>query len=500
MAQPLNESGAEVRIGRVTLRTPGLAGMVEVYEPAEGGTRGPTRSAEGATSDLLRALHNARTREQMTIEIAETRPVELGVDNARRGPSGEPSIEVDVPAAGDDWGQFVLATDEAGAVSWHLPVDQDNAVDASRGAASRTYVVPRRVVEAPAEGAAGARGVASAVGKKVLKVVVFPLVDPILGKVGEFFAHKWELRNRPYGLRSFTPGNYSQPLGEAIGEEAWEGLSAGPALLFVHGTFSRAYSAFGGLDPGVLEALHERYEGRVFAFDNPTLADTPVDNVDWLLQQLPASANLKLDVVCHSRGGLVSRELARRAGASGNGARVEIGRIVFVAVPNAGTVLTDSRHVGDFLDTYTNLLQFFPDNGVTDVLEAVIAVVKQLAAATLRGLDGLQSMLPGGPYLSALDVAIPAGAKYYALTSNFEPDAGSVGIRVVDGVVDRIFDGKQNDLVVPTEGVYRFGAELGGFGADPTPRLHVFTGDGAPVHTRFFAEPKTAEAILSWLR
>jgi hypothetical protein len=156
--------------------------------------------------------------------------------------------------------------------------------------------------------------------------------------------------------------------------------------------------------------------------------------------------------------------------------------------------------MGDFLDTYTNILQFFPDNGVTEVLEAVIAVVKELAVAVLKGLDGLQSMLPEGPFLSALDRAIPANARYFALASDFAPVGGPIGVRTMDVVVDKIFEGKQNDLVVPTDGVYRFGPDAAGFGADPTPRLLVFTGAGAPVHTRFFGETVTRKSILKWLK
>ena len=61
-----------------------------------------------------------------------------------------------------------------------------------------------------------------------------------------------------------------------------------------------------------------------------------------------------------------------------------MGRVVFVAGPNAGTILADADHLGDLVDRYTNLLAFFPDNEVTDVLEGVITVVKQLAVGAVK--------------------------------------------------------------------------------------------------------------------
>jgi len=489
MAEQLLENGDPIEVNGVVIRTPGLSGRVDVLRVEAEGTRS-MRAAEASTSALAGALRGTRTIEQLTIELSETRETEVAAETARRDRHDDASIEVTVPAPGDQYGQFLLASDENGVVSWHLPVLEDNSVDDTRGAVTRTYVVPRRVMEARA-GEAETRGIMGAIGKKVLKVIVFPLVDPLIGAVGDFFVKKWETRNRPYGLRTFTPGNYQRTSGEAIEGEAWDGLSAGKALLFVHGTFSRASSAFAGLDFDTMEALYDRYSGRVFALDHPTCSDDPADNVKWFLSQVPASARLDVDIICHSRGGLVSRELAR---ANAPGVRVD--RIVFVAAPNAGTILADSKYMGDFIDSYTNLLQAFPDNTVTDTLEAIITVVKQLAVATLKGLDGLQSMLPGGPFLQQLTAAIPQNPNYFALSSNYEPGSDSpTSIRIADGVLDKVFK-QSNDLVVPTDGVYKFGSGS----LIPTARLHVFDGnDQPPVHTQFFTRDRTRQSILQWL-
>jgi hypothetical protein len=489
-ALALLENGDPLEIDGVVIRTPGLNGKVEVHEPSPAGTRGGMRAAEDAQPALLGALRSMRTTEMITIEITETEEVGVANVDTRSDRHGDAAIEVTVPAPGDDFGQFILAIDENGVMSWHVPVLQDNAVDRTRGGGSRSYLI-RRHVDAHVE-SNEARGLIGAVGKKLFKVLVFPIIDPILGTVGEFFVRRWEKRNRPYGLRTFTPANYHSPIGEAIDHDVWKTLSAGKALLFVHGTFSRSYSAFGGLDFDTMDALFERYARRVFAFEHPTLAEDPMENVQWFFDHVPPTAKLDLDIICHSRGGLVSRQIVRA-----HYPNIAVDRIVFVAAPNAGTILTDAPYLGDFVDSYTNILNAFPDNTVTDTLEAIIAVVKQLAVATLDNLQGLQSMLPSGAYLRELTAAIPSNPKYFAITSDFEPGQDTPrALAMADKVLDKVFGKQKNDLVVPTEGVHKFGS--GSLIPDASVRLFA-SPDSTPVHTRFFEEAQTRRALLEWL-
>ena len=78
-------------------------------------------------------------------------------------------------------------------------------------------------------------------------------------------------------------------------------------MLLIHGTFSRAHEGFYDFPREYVAGLHQLYEGRVFAFDHFTLSHDPRQNVDWFLEQIPEAARFDLDVVCHSRGGLVAR-------------------------------------------------------------------------------------------------------------------------------------------------------------------------------------------------
>jgi hypothetical protein len=65
-------------------------------------------------------------------------------------------------------------------------------------------------------------------------------------------------------------------------------------------------------------------------------------------------------------------------------------------------------------------------------------------------------------------VPTTAASTYRAVASNFEPDQGSSLSRTArDAIIDVVFGGIENDLIVPTEGVHRV-AGLDGFApADP---------------------------------
>jgi hypothetical protein len=489
MSVLLNPTGGPVRVGPVELRTPGLQGNAEIRMPGAPGTR----AAEQTTDALEQALANEDFKSRHTVEITQPREVPAPAAGVRSTAFGEPAIELRVPAPGDEEGQVVLAADESGVLTWHFPVDQAGQLDVTRGGALRTYVIRRRVVSPP--GGQPTRGLVGALGKKVLKVLVFPLVEPVIGAVNHFFAGRWEERKRPYGLHPFTPQNYTTAAAVPVGDDAWGLLSRGRALLLIHGTGSRSYIGFAGLTPEFVAALHERYQGRVFAFDHFTLSHDPQENVRRLLELVPNGVSLDLDILCHSRGGLVARTLAEQGQRFPAGSRsIRVHRVVFVAVPNAGTRLTDTKYLGDLVDAYTNLLNFFPDNTVTDVLEAFLTVVKHLAVGAVKGLDGLQAMVPNGAFLQGLNVGPKDNKQYFALAADYEPT--EPGFK--DYVANRLMDGihrEANDLVVPTAAVYeRNGSEL-----FPIADRHIFTGADGVHHGNFFSQRLTLEKIQQWL-
>lgn len=113
------------------------------------------------------------------------------------------------------------------------------------------------------------------------------------------FAGRWEATHRPALLHRWTPETAltDSTASTPLRTDELAALADGPTLLLVHGTFSTARGGFGALPAVTGAELVSRYAGRVVA---------------WEHQLAAVGAPLTLDVVTHSRGGLVGRALAER--------------------------------------------------------------------------------------------------------------------------------------------------------------------------------------------
>jgi hypothetical protein len=240
----------------------------------------------------------------------------------------------------------------------------------------------------------------------------------------------------------------------------------------------------------------------VLALNHFTLAHDPCRNVEWLLSQLPPGRSLDVDIVCHSRGGLVARTLAERPSVFGlDTSRVAVRRIVFAAVPNQGTLLAHPDHMVKMIDRLTTILNLFPSGPVSETLEVLITAVKVIGHGALKGLDGLAAMRPEGRFLQTLNQGMPPGGGYYAVAADYEPvDDGLKSLvagKVADVVLDRVFEQTPNDLVVPEPGVYG----TNGSAAFPIPdqRLPRIPSDAGIVHTTMFGYPPLSAKLTEWL-
>lgn len=492
MAEELQATGAEVWLSeRIVLRTRGLEGTAE--RVARRSAR-QTRTTRGGGDGLGPAFAELDVEVLHEIHLDRvTRTV--GVAQAPSTEQGDPAIELDVPDAAKGFGQMVLAVDGAGIATWHFAPEPPADAPVRRGSRMRTYRV-RMPSPAPSDGRPVTRGLLGTAAHAVIRVIAFPLVEGLLKRGGKHFVGAWEEQHRPYRLRTFGPDDYRDPHGRELVAEDWRRLGEGRALLFLHGIFSRAHAGFGDLPSNAMAQLDARYGQRLLAFDHPTLSQSPQQNVAWLLAALPADADLQLDVVAHSRGGLVARTLAEQQAPSSLGG-LSVERVVLAGTPNAGTALADAAHLGTLVDTYTALLGFVPDVGVTDVLETIVAVAKTIAVGVAQGLDGLGAMQPGGTFLRALN-ATGAGAgtaRYFALSSDYEPPGRAFREWALDHLADALFAKAGNDLVVPTEGVY----SANGSPRFPIADRHVFAHADGVAHTSYFASEETARKLLEWL-
>ena len=488
----LEPDGSTVDVGTLQLRTPGISGRAEVVPPAQQGTR--LGGLDAAALDAALERQGVATRHLVEVDVTDNanRPAPPGIDVRRRS-ANEPVMELEVPFEGDNVAQVVLSIDEQGLVTWNLPVESPGAAGVTRGGSAQLFQI--RSYSPRPDPEPGMRGVVGFLGKKMLRVLAFPIVEAGVSLIADDVAGWWEERNRPYRARTFAPDSYTRDDGPLVEGDQWRTFSEGPALLILHGTFSRAHTGFDGIPPADLATLHQRYGGRVFAFDHFTLAHDPVKNVEELVSRLPADATLELDILSHSRGGLVGRVLAERQSELSLGARsIKIRRHVFAAGPNAGTVLADTTYLGDLVDSYTNMLQYLPSNGVTETLEAIVLTVKHIAAGAVKGLPGLQAMLPGGPLYQKLNGDSAIDTRYFALAANYEPTQAGFREWAQDRLRDAIFK-CDNDLVVPTAGVYdENGNPL--FAID---QRKVFNLRDGVWHSGFFQNRDAMRQVLEWL-
>jgi hypothetical protein len=241
---------------------------------------------EDAATVLGTAIEDAGMRRELSIPfddlISPARP-----GTGTRGDDETPRLEVRVPAPEEDEGQLLLEVDAIGVVRWHVSDTAATGGGADRAGPIQVFRIPIEQTEIPSD--TSDRGFVGYGVRKVLHVIRFP-VERAAGRLGETAVGWWERRRRPYRLGLATPRTFARAIDGAGAPAArLASLADKPFLLFVHGTFSRGRSAFGGIaaDTELLVELDRRYEGRVLVFDHPTLHVSPEANVRWLLERLP---------------------------------------------------------------------------------------------------------------------------------------------------------------------------------------------------------------------
>ena len=303
-------------------------------------------------------------------------------------------------------------------------------------------------------------------------------------------------------------------------------------LLFVPGTFSSTVGTFGALGSSpwcraFLQAAQSAYDA-VIGFDHPTLSVDPLANATDLLDRLTSGAAWvhppHIDVICHSRGGLVFRSLIEDLLPLSNW-KAKFGTVIFVAVTNGGTHFAEPTNWYRLADIYTNLatvtcnlLAAFPQATAValvfeEAMQGLAALVKHLSTCAISegGVPGLAAMEPSGDFIRKLNETQPgqsdvASTNFCAITSEFTPrifegdhQPKELPIRLVqalaDGFVDQLM-GEANDLVVHTASMTEIDPHVPGFIKDTlifgqTPEVH---------HLNYFTRPEVASALTRWLK
>ena len=330
------------------------------------------------------------------------------------------------------------------------------------------------------------------------------------------------LRGRLRPLRQTAAGTFE------LGDRDVAGPFSGRTLLFVHGTFSNAASMLGEFTepdaPGLRFLAHAtRGSGRydqVLFFDHPTLSVSPVINALELGRALGASTG-RIDVIAHSRGGLVVRWWLEAFGSALGGTAASRIRVVLVGSPLRGTSLAAPDKLQNATSLLSNVGTLAEQTlGLREsanpflwvggkLVEVVVSVAGSLARTPV--VDAFTALVPGLAGQSAVDNnheinrlrTGPAAVEpaYYAVVSNFEtPNPGwrfwrnfRKG-RLGDLAADWIFPG-DNDLVVDTASMTDFGV----------PRLRLagpacdFGTSAVVWHCNYFRQPRTVDYLATKL-
>ncbi|MBN2505893.1 MAG: CHAT domain-containing protein [Verrucomicrobia bacterium] len=307
------------------------------------------------------------------------------------------------------------------------------------------------------------------------------------------------------------------------------GARSGRVLLLIHGTFSNTASPVEGLGPAFLGWARERY-GAVLGLDHWTLSKTPLENAAMLAEQLRGLdprllGGRRLDVVAHSRGGLVGRAFCELLGHAS-----AVRHLVFVGTPNCGTDLANPRNWGAMADLLVNM------TGVdfADLFGRLAALLARLAVSSgQKRIPGLLAQNPRmadvrNSFLNRLQRADAdrGGVRYAVVSAEFEPaplipnlkglwqaarDAG------VDIALDRFFT-EANDLVVNTAHAWCIEQGPGQRARLPSflkpGRVLVYVPAGSALrlpagvnrrvalgvhHCNLFVQPPTREGLRQWL-
>jgi hypothetical protein len=412
---------------------------------------------------------------------------------ATRGEAGAPGA-LDFSYDLADGEAAVLAIRHpSGALTFHTPVQS-----ASRGPMQPNQV--RFVVTVrSADSGTKTRGIASKAIKAVLikvgKVVADKALSLALPKLAAAFERNvWNKAGLQEGWHKVK----KETLGaKTLGLE--KPVSTDRSLLFLHGTFSNAASAYGALaNSNFFDRAKALYGDRIFAFNHFTVSRTPEENARMLLEALPDQTTT-FDVITHSRGGLVLRNLVERAPVFGSFAqRFKLRRAVLVASPNDGTPLATPQRWHDTVGWIANLLELFPENPFTTGAAFVANGLVWIARHASGDLPGLHSMDGAGEPIAELQSPPgPPADAYSALVANYNPSE-KVLLRMLDTGIDQFF-ATANDLVVPTAGGWHVGQP--GKVLIPAARIGCFGAGGnlpadSVTHIDFFSRPETADFLM----
>ncbi len=295
-------------------------------------------------------------------------------------------------------------------------------------------------------------------------------------------------------------------------------------LLFLHGTLSNVTDAFTGLtENGSWSELISKYGNNILALEHYTLSVSPLQNALDFLNKCPN--NCYLDIISHSRGGLIADILAKcdynnreqqLVGFSKNeltivekddsGAfkimneineilktkRIYIGKIVRVACPSSGTTIL-SKRIDHFFNLVLNAvsLAFGIRNPMYDIVKSfLMELISQKENPAI--LPGLNSMMPESLFQKMLNSAdTSVASQLYNISGDAEVDG--VSFNSLKVILTNLFYRGANDYVVDTYRMSHGFLRKDGY-------YNFLSQDKQTNHFNYFRNKNTALAVLDALK
>jgi len=368
-------------------------------------------------------------------------------------------------------------------------------------------------IAVPAAYKLGRAGRAALPQGEVIRQFAFERIEH--NKIGDALSKLDQELSPQRGLRFWKDGQLSPFTGsDAAGRRI---------LLFIHGTFSNCDHLFDQLgktpaSPGfqmLMAAANSGKYDHILTFDHATVGVSPAINafdLAALLRPAPAS----VDIVCHSRGGLVTRwflegfadpAMKRRAVMVG----ATLGGTSLAAPYRLRSTINYLANIGEILGRLAGMAVLHPflvaAGGLVRIVSSITKLVSNspaldAAIAMIPGLAGQSRVGNNSEILSLQQNTGGAGQTYFAVTSDFRPrDPGwnfleyfSKPIQRAAGYgADLIFE-KPNDLVVETESMVQLAS-------NPEPdgiriqEIMPFGTNSEIHHTNYFLQKKTIDFI-----
>jgi pimeloyl-ACP methyl ester carboxylesterase len=369
----------------------------------------------------------------------------------------------------------------------------------------------RRPLSAPGR-ARRAGGPSAPASREIFSDILQPLgVNQIGELLLDFDCKRNPAIDRTHGWKLQQWYDDRQKLGDSTPTEAKS------VLVIVHGTASFAdhivseiQLAEGGTK---LLADAAKHYSAVLAFEHPTVSMSPVLNALDLSAALAPYGNCAVDIVCHSRGGLVASWWMHVIDSP-----LRKKRCVFVGSPLQGTNLANPAKFRSSLHLLASYGRVLGNVGVaagflalpmtilkvaasvvdftakTPLLDAAMAMIPGLGAQSstknnqeLIRLNARKSLGQGAPthfYIRANFASKNEGWRFWRYFTNHPK------LRLIDAAVDTFVFPGENDLVVDTDSM---------LDAVSGPEFKFPSEDGIVHHTNYFEQKQTVEKIREWL-